>query len=350
MTFAHLPYSELRNFSPASGVVPFGSTPTLARAAISSGFFQNLLKFAVEFGQHVGGEALRREDSEPEIDFEALEAGLVHRGLIRIDRRPFGAGGGDGAHAIVGGEWQRASDAGERELDLIRHHVGIRRADAAIGHMRRLDAGALHEQFGTQMRRGADTGGGEVHFARVGLAVGDQLRDVLHRKLRRDHQHLRRRADDGNCLQLLEQVVGHARLQGRIDHDRRVHQHERVAVWRRARDGVGAADAAGAGPVLGDHRLADRIAEMLGDLPADVIDDPARRIGQHQLDRLGRESLRRRACRQREQQGGGKQHAVRRLVGIGVFIRILQFFRISLWNPSSKTCAVSAEQGLGRRP
>ena len=81
----------------------------------------------LSFAQHVGGHARRREDAEPEIDLEALQPGFVHRRQIRIDRRcasvPVVA---IGAHAVVLGERQRAGDAGERELNLVRHHVGIR--------------------------------------------------------------------------------------------------------------------------------------------------------------------------------------------------------------------------------
>src|SRR5882672_2898273 len=85
--------------------------------------------------------------------------------------------------------------------------------------MRGVDAGALLVELASEMRRRANASRCEIELAEIGLAVSGELRDGLHRQLRRDDDHLRRGADDRDGGKLLEQIVGHARLQRRIDHD-----------------------------------------------------------------------------------------------------------------------------------
>ena len=133
------------------------------------------------------------------------------------------------------------------------------------------------------MRRGADAGAGVIELAGIGFAVGDKLGIGLDAELRRDDQNLGRRANQRDRHQILENVVGHRFLQRRIDDDARIHQHHAVAVGRRMGDVVDADDAAGAGLVLGDDRLAKRIADLLRQHAAGKIDDAARPIGNDQV-------------------------------------------------------------------
>src|SRR5215510_11512206 len=123
---------------------------------------QHLADLAVELRQHVGRNAGGYEHAEPQIDLKALQPGLVDRGYVRIDVAAREASGSNRAHAVVAGERQRAGDAAERELHLAAHHIGERGADAAIGNMGRIDAGALLEHLGGEMRGRADAGGGEI--------------------------------------------------------------------------------------------------------------------------------------------------------------------------------------------
>ena len=68
--------------------------------------------------------------------------------------------------------------------------------------------------------------------------------------------------------------------------------HDGVAVRRRARDRIGADDAAGAGRFSATTGWPMSFAELLREHAADVVDDPAGRVGQDEADRLARIGLR----------------------------------------------------------
>ena len=158
------------------------------------------------------------------------------------------------------------------------------------------------------MRRGADAGRGIIELAGIGFAVGDEVGVGFEAKLRRNDQDLRRRTDTRDRHQILEDVVGQRLLQRRIDDDRRIHQHDVVAVGVGMSDEVDADNAARARAIIGDDRLAEILAHLLRELAAGEIDDAARSIGDDQVDRPRRkivgtcrraESMRQQTKRQR---------------------------------------------------
>ena len=95
MTFFHLSYSVfslgLFGAGAARRDADFGERGLELR--FCSVFCSSPLSLAA----HVGGQAGRRKDAEPEIDLKALEAAFVHRRQVRIDLLPLGAGGGERA-------------------------------------------------------------------------------------------------------------------------------------------------------------------------------------------------------------------------------------------------------------
>ena len=109
-----------------------------------------------------------------------------------------------------------------------------------------------------------------------------------HRQRRRHDQDVRRAADHRDRREVLDRVVGklaHRRI-GAVRAD--VADHQRVAVGRGARGGERCDDAAAAALVLDDDRLAEHLAQPLGDGARDEIDAAARLHRRDDLDRLAR--------------------------------------------------------------
>ena len=117
------------------------------------------------------------------------------------------------------------------------------------------------------------------------MPYANKRRVGLDPKLRRDHQNFRRGGDNRDRHQILEDVVGQGFVQRRIGDDRRIHEHDVVAVGRRAGDVVDADDAAGSGPILDHDGLVENIAELLRQRAADKLDDASRRVRKDQVDR-----------------------------------------------------------------
>ena len=125
----------------------------------------------------------RRDDHLPGHRLEARHAGLGERrdvgkpGTRNGDEMPSGRTLPACEHA------GRRAEIAEHHRDVAGDHVVQRRQAAAIGHMRRLDAGHALEQLHEQMVRHARPDRGERHLAGIGLGIGDQLRHRLHRQV-----------------------------------------------------------------------------------------------------------------------------------------------------------------------
>jgi len=113
-------------------------------------------------------------------------------------------------------------------------------------------------------------------FAGIGLGGGDQLLDVIGRKVgaRNDDQaggcDLRHRIECG------ERVVAQRLVHHRGDDLPRSHDAERVAVLLGAGDGLVAERAGGARAVFDHHRLTELLLKRLGDDAADDVGAAAR--------------------------------------------------------------------------
>ena len=105
---------------------------------------------------------------------------------------------------------------------------------------------------------------------------------ILRPSRKLDHRH-----------EVLLRIVGQRLVGGRRDGnlgDRRNQQG--VAVRVGADDGQGSKGAAGAGAVLDHHRLVEELGHALAEQPGNEIGATAGRIGDDELDRLGRPVLR----------------------------------------------------------
>ena len=137
--------------------------------------------------------------------------------------------------------------------------------------MQQVDFGDLLEHFAGEMLGGGKAGAGEHDLAGMVLGVGDQFLDVAGREIRPRHDH---QAGGGDLADRGESgvgVVGHVLLGDRGDDLTRGHDSERVAVGRRLGDHVIAQDAARAGLVFDDERLAEPALHRVGENAANDI-------------------------------------------------------------------------------
>ena len=129
--------------------------------------------------------------------------------------------------------------------------------------MRHVDAGHELEQFAGHMRRRADAGRRHVDLARIGLGIGDELRDRFGRK-RRHHDHdVGIAADAGDRRDVADEIVIQLVVERRIDRVGKRRQQQRLPVGRRLDHRLGGDTAAAADPVLDDERLAEPIGQPL---------------------------------------------------------------------------------------
>ena len=137
------------------------------------------------------------------------------------------------------------------------------------------------------MPGGSDSRGTEIELA--GLRAGE--RHELLQRFRLDlrmhdeqHRHFRDVRDRDERGLGVERHPGVEKWIGGQDAGRR-HQ-QRVTVGFRLRDRVGAHIAAGARPVLDDHRLPERLGDFIADRAREHVGKPAGRERRDQADRL----------------------------------------------------------------
>jgi hypothetical protein len=109
------------------------------------------------------------------------------------------------------------------------------------------------------------------------------------------------------AAEILERVVGQLRVEVRIDRQLPdIGDEQRIAVGWSFRHGLGAGDAAGTRPVLHQHLLAERLAELRRDDARHGVGQAAGHIGHDEADRLrGPVLCRGRTAQQQRQQGPG---------------------------------------------
>ena len=122
--------------------------------SFSSGNSSEALIACCNFARHIGRHVLRPEHREPEaqIDVGVLDAGLFQRRYLRQCRRARLAGDGEALDAI--GVDQRLCHLArrQRQVDVAGDQVGHGRAAAAIGHVDRLDLGAVAHHVPDELR------------------------------------------------------------------------------------------------------------------------------------------------------------------------------------------------------
>jgi hypothetical protein len=113
------------------------------------------------------------------------------------------------------------------------------------------------------MLRGAVAPGCHVDLARIGLGVGNELRDRRCGNRRIDLQHQRSTNDAGDRRYVADEIETEIFIKRHVDGVRKRGQQQRVAVRRRLSDKFGGDVAARAGPVLDDELLAEPLRQPL---------------------------------------------------------------------------------------
>jgi len=97
---------------------------------------------------------------------------------------------------------------------------------------------------------------------RFGLRELQQFAEIARRQIAARHQHEVGRADRRDRREVAQQLKRLVRNQRLVDGVCVRHQQQRVAVGRALRDGVGADDRAGSGPVVDHERLAPAFLQL----------------------------------------------------------------------------------------
>ena len=157
-------------------------------------------------------------------------------------------------------------------IDLAAEQRGHGRRVAAVRNERRLrgEIGIEDERVGERHR--ADAGMGEVELVGIRLHIGDELSDVLRRKILAGGDQQRLRDDDADRLEIGLGLVGEIGIERHRDRVRAHVAHLDGVAVRRGAHGAGRADgAAGADDVLDHDLLAERAGHVLaGDAGGDV--------------------------------------------------------------------------------
>ena len=114
------------------------------------------------------------------------------------------------------------------------------------------------------VRRGADARRAVGELAGLLLRERDELGERLRRHRRIDDQDVGRGRGERDRREILDRVVGHLLVEHGIERQRARRHQEGVAVGRGARDALDADHVAGAGAVLDEELLLERLGEMLG--------------------------------------------------------------------------------------
>ena len=180
-------------------------------------------------------------------------------------RRAADAGHGERAHLAALDEAARIADGVEGEMQMSARGREQLLRGRLIGHVHRVDAGALEEQRRDEMAAGADPRRAVVELALVRLGIGDELGEAFHRQHGVHHQEKAVVEQQRHRDEVALHVDGVLLEDERRQHGRAVRADEEgVAVRRRARDRGRADRARAARHVLADEGLAERGLEMIG--------------------------------------------------------------------------------------
>ena len=191
------------------------------------------------------------------------------------------------AHTSGLDELHDAGRAGGQGVDLPadqRLHRGTR---AGEGHVHHLDAGGVLQHFHRHVHRAVDA---RAAVAQLAALFPGRLKKFVQRlvgRVRAHHQHGGIGRDAGDRHKLVQLISGFAFQQpisrGQDGNRRQAHQ-QRVAIGLGAARLADADRAAGAALVFDDDRLAQLVAQGLGNRASDGVGHAAGREGHHQRD------------------------------------------------------------------
>ncbi len=252
----------------SAGDVAAGDRALREQPLLERGRSERLGRFLLDAVDDLGRRPGRREQAEPRARLESLDRpGFGDRRHVGQRRAALAAGHRERDQLAALDLRQRRRQVVEHQVHRAADQVEQRRPRAAVREVDHVGAGHRLEELARQVDRGAVAARRHVELARVGARVGDQrahVGDAVGGRLRRVHdEDVRHAGDERDRREVLDRVVGHLRIQRRIDRLRADRSHQqRVAVGRRLGDEIGAQVAAGAGLVLDDEALAEGLGEL----------------------------------------------------------------------------------------
>ena len=201
---AYFGISRAMNAANCSGVVGAGFRALRGQALAHVGRVEYPGDLGVPLGDHVLRRAGRREQAVPRRDVEARQARFGHRRQVGRERRARG-----GRHRqrlqLAGLDLRRGvGEVVEHELDVAGEQRLRRRRAALVRNVDDVGAGVDLEQLAGEMPGAAVAARTERQLARIGLGVGDELLDRIHRQRRVDHQHVRRGGEQRDRHEILD--------------------------------------------------------------------------------------------------------------------------------------------------
>ena len=247
--------------------------------------------------QHRGRRARRRGQRVPRAHVVAGQrrtAGLGHGGhggQVGVALRG-GHGQGAQAGAALPGRRQLAQPGAEDldgRVDLAAAQRAQQRRRGLVGHDQRVDAGALQQPVRGQVLGAAGGHRAQRQPAGGGPGAGQQVGQAAQRRRGRHEQRQVEARQQAHRGEVALRVVGQLAEQRRRHRVAVAHQQQGVAVGRGLGHGLAGVDAAGAGPVVHHHRLAQLGGQALAQRAGGQVGDAAGSEGHEQRQRPLRE-------------------------------------------------------------
>jgi hypothetical protein len=177
----------------------------------------------------------------------------------------------------------------DRHRDMAGDDVGKGLTAAFVGNVNRLHANRVLEDLEIKMRDAAHAGGGIIHLLRDSAGVGDELGNTTGRDIVCNDQRRWRGRNAGNRIVLRERIKARRRLpvQGLADRKRVFRKQEGIAVRLRSGDMVPGEITIRSRPILHDHSLAERLLEVIRNLPGQGVGRAAGDKRDDQVHRTG---------------------------------------------------------------
>ena len=167
--------------------------------------------------------------------------------------------------------------------------VGNGLTTALVGNVNRFHADRVLEDLEIEMGDAAHAGGGIIHLLRNSAGVGNELGNATDRDIVGNDQRRWRGRNAGNRIVLRERIKARRRLlvQGLADRERVFRKQERIAVRLRGGDVVPGEIAVRSRAILHDHRLTERLLEVVRNLPRQSVGRAARHKRYDKVHRTG---------------------------------------------------------------
>ena len=301
-TLPHFSVSSAMTFVKSAGVPGMPSPPRSANARLEFWIGEACIDCFVELVDDLDRHALRPGDAFKRRRLIARQE-IADRRQVRQRRRTGRRSHRQCANLPGLDERQRRRGQVEHDLNLSAHEIDQRRCVAAVRHVHQIDAGHHLEQLAGHMQRRADAARAHVDLARIGLGVGDELRNGLRRQLRIHHHHLRDANDAGDRFRVTQEIEIEMLIKRGVDGVCAGDQKQRVAVCRRLHHRLGRDVGAGARPIIDDELLAEPLRQPFRRQPRHGVGGAAGRKTAEDMHRARRIGVGARRARQNGQRG-----------------------------------------------